>query len=693
MTINLIFTFLIIVVLISIFFSLREKHKNIGFVITSSVLIVADILSMLIISADTIKEARNYLLMYYFIYPWLFFGTLLTVIRSHTSKLHLDCNLGMAAICGIQSAIIFSCFFKNGLISFSQVVVFGRIWWVVKMPLLQFVPDVFIAFHALCLINCIIIFSMMLIFVFNVPEVFKVKYINLMILQLIMFILIVYTYINNIPVWIHTLVMNFVCYLTYYYIFIYSNLKMRDMVLYDFANELSDGVIIYNMYNDVIHINDKFKSIVSEEIIKGIHDIGLMERLISNTEKIGDFEVLPYSNNGQDYYFKTSKKTIGPEDDIIGTAYFFHDMSAEIDQMKLMKEMNSDIERNSLTKLDYLTFMSNKLLAPINKVLTLSDSALKNSGLSADITDCLTQINKSGAGLKSIVNEMNDHFMLDNDSLEIVNKVYNPLYEIYGVLNTVQGGIGEADTDYIFVIDPELPHELIGDNVRIRQVVVNLSETMIKITGPGIVRIVLSCRPISEEEIFIEFHLIGFGRDMKPFDPDKYTEPRYTISKKLIEAMDGSFNVSNTNDMELDFSFSIPSKVADHKKDLIVENSSRKFAFCLNEKNMLNDEFQKEMKALGMDGKVITSLKDYKATGKTDYLFFIREYYCEETEKFLDEHPMVIGIMMIGDDSETVPSRPNLRYIRKPISTLSMVLALNGMDFENLQKANLDEND
>ncbi|MBO7531716.1 MAG: hypothetical protein J6T50_07930, partial [Lachnospiraceae bacterium] len=211
---------------------------------------------MLIISAETIKEARNYLLLYYLIYPWLFFGTLLTVIRSHTPKLHLDCNFGMAVICFIQSAIIASCYFINGQISFTQVVLYGRVWWVVKMPILQFVPDVFIAYHALCLINCITIFAMMLVFVFNVPEVFKVKYINLMILQLIMFALITYTYINNIPVWIHTLVMNFICYLTYYYIFIYSNLKLRDTVLYDFANELSDGVIIYNMHNDIIHIKE-----------------------------------------------------------------------------------------------------------------------------------------------------------------------------------------------------------------------------------------------------------------------------------------------------------------------------------------------------------------------------------------------------------------------------------------------------
>lgn len=691
MTIQIIFTLLILIVLIAIIFSLREKHKNIGFVITSSVLIVADILSMLIISAETIKEARNYLLLYYLIYPWLFFGTLLTVIRSHTPKLHLDCNFGMAVICFIQSAIIASCYFINGQISFTQVVLYGRVWWVVKMPILQFVPDVFIAYHALCLINCITIFAMMLVFVFNVPEVFKVKYINLMILQLIMFALITYTYINNIPVWIHTLVMNFICYLTYYYIFIYSNLKLRDTVLYDFANELSDGVIIYNMHNDIIHINDRFKKIVSEEIIKGISNIDLMERFISRKESVYDFEVLHYSNEDRDYYFKTDKKIVGPDDDPIGTVYLFHDMSAEIDQMKMMNEINSDLERNSMIKRDYVSFMSGKLLAPIGKILTLSEEYMNNKDLSEELNDCLKQINNSGKNLKSIVSEMNDHSNLDNDKLEIINKVYNPLYEIYEVCKDIQVGIGDDPTDYIFVIDPELPHELIGDSVRIRQVLINLSETMINIIGKGIVRIVLSCRPISEDDIIAEIHLIGMGFEMKDFDPDKNSDARYVISRKLIDAMGGTFDATRLSETEMDFRYTIPQKVADNRKDLVVENSSRKFAYCLNEKNVLNDEFRKEMKALGMDGKVITDLNDYKATGKTDYMFFINEYYNENTGRFLDEHPMVIGIMLVDSDIDELPDKPNLRYIKKPISTLEMVLALNGMDFESLQKVRSDE--
>ncbi len=684
MTTYILFILLMIIVFISICFSLRVKHKNIGFVITSSVLIVADVLSMLLISAETIKEARNLLLVYYIFYPWLFFGTLLTVIRSHTQRLHLDCNIGMAVICSIQSVIIAACFFKNGLINFSQVAVFGRVWWVVRMPLLEFVPDVFIAYHALCLINCIIIFSMMLVFAFNVPRVFKFKYYNLMFLQGIMFVLILVTFINNLPVWIHTLVMNFVCFFTYYYIFIYSDQKLRDTVLYDFANELSDGVVIYNMYNDVIHINNRFKNIVSEDIINGIHNIELMERFVSRTEMIGDFTVIPYTNEDRQYYFRIDKKKVGPDGDIIGTVYMFHDMSSEIAQMKLMKEINNDLEKDSLIRSDYLTFVTNRLLVPINHILKLTDVALVENNISPDERDRISLINRSGISLKNIVNEMHDHSMLDKDSFTIRPEGYEPLSEIYDVCKNIQGSLSNDDTDFMFIIDPELPFKLIGDKFRIRQIVVSLCDLMIRLISHGVVRIVLSCRPISENDICIDFHLIGMGIDIKEFDPEKNRDSRFEISQKLIEYMNGNLDISRSSQNEIEFRFSLPQKVLDDRKKLVVENSSRKYAFCLNEKNILNDEFKKEMKALGMDGKVITQLNDYKATGKTDYLFFIREYFNAETEKFLSDHPMVNGIMLIDNETEIVTSIPNLRYIIKPLSTLSMVLALNGMEFKNL---------
>ena len=684
MVIYIIFTLLIISVLISIAFSLREKHKNIGFVITSSVLIVADILSMLIISADSIKEARNYILLYYLFYPWLFFGTMMTVIRSHTKRMYMDCHLGMASICFIQSVIIAVSFFRNGMISFDKVVFFGRIWWVAKMPMLQYSPDAYVAFHALCLINCITIFSIMSVFVYTIPKVFKVKYINLMILQGCMFVLILITFIYNLPVWIHTLVMNFICYITYYYVFLYSDIKLKESVLHDFANELSDGIIVYNMYNDVIFINDSFRKIVSEEIIKGIRNIDMMERFIARSETVGDFSVLPYSYNDKNFYFSADKKIVGNNDDIIGIVYIFHDMTAEIEQISLMEKINTDLERNSMIKSDYLSFMSAKLLVPLNKLLSLSESSLEDNSLSADLREKIEQIKLSGENLMGLVNEMHDHSMLENDNLELFNSKYNPITRIHDIAEIIQDSLPEG-IDFIFIIDPELPHELEGDSLRMRQIIINLSNTMACFIGQGIIRIVLSCRPLTDSEICLEFHILGISTGAGISDKATDSDPGFDISKKLISAMNGSFDMNLSRERESYFRFSFDQKIIDDRKDLYVENSSRKYAYCLNETNMLNEEFAKEMKALRLDGKSITSLNDYKATGKTDYLFFISEYYNEALEKFLDEHPMVIGIMLTDSDKD-IPVKKNLRCLSKPLTTLSMALVFNGMNYDVFEK-------
>ncbi len=702
MQLNIVFGIFIFINLLSVFFSLREKHKNFGFVFTTSVLIIADIFSMLVISADSIKEARNYLLIYYLIYPWLFFGTLWTVLRSYTKKLHFDTNFGMAIICAIQTVIIVMCFFKNGMVSFSQEIAFGRIWWVIKMPILEFKPNAYIAFLALCLVNCIIIFAMMISFIRNVPKVFKIKYINLSFLQGIMFVLILLTFINNWPVWIHTAIMNLICYLTYYYVFLYSDLKLRDTVLYDFANEMTDGVIIYNKFGDIIHINDRVKNIVSADFLRGLQDIGNVDNWIKNTEKIENYEVIPYKNGDNEYYFRVDKSVIGAKDNEIGTVYTLHDTTSAIKQFKVMEEMNSELERTARLKSDFLANMSHELRTPMNAVIGLTEIALREKDISPELKNCLNQIGNSGKNLLNIINDILDFSKIDAGKMEIIPDKYEPLSEVNDIGNIMQARIGDKPISFLFVVDTNIPHELVGDCMRIRQVIINLANNAIKFTENGMVRIVLTCRMISEDEVNLEFHIIDTGRGIKKEDLEKLfvsfqqvdskrnrnvegTGLGLAISKKLVEAMGGTIGVSSEYGKGSDFWFSVPQKISNPKKDLIVENSSRKFAFNLVESKIRTDEFIKEMKCLGIESKLISNLDQYKATGKNDYLFFDQNLYTKEMEDFLDAHPMLTGVMFTDFKSNIKPNRKNLRLLKKPLSTLAMVLALNGKTIDQMK--------
>ena len=74
----------ILMVLFSIVMSIREKHKNAGFIVTSTVLLISDVLCILLIRSDTMRSARNYLVCYYVVYGWFFFGALLTITLTHT---------------------------------------------------------------------------------------------------------------------------------------------------------------------------------------------------------------------------------------------------------------------------------------------------------------------------------------------------------------------------------------------------------------------------------------------------------------------------------------------------------------------------------------------------------------------------------------------------------------------------------
>jgi CheY-like chemotaxis protein len=261
--------------------------------------------------------------------------------------------------------------------------------------------------------------------------------------------------------------------------------------------------------------------------------------------------------------------------------------------------------------------------------------------------------------------------------------------------------IGDKNLEFFFIVDPKLPHMLNGDCMRIRQVLINLANNAIKFTELGMVKIDLKCHDLGDDMMELEFHVVDTGRGIKPEDLEKLfvsfqqvdtkrnrsvegTGLGLAISKKLVEAMGGTIGVESEYGKGSDFWFKIPQKVVTAQGDLVVENSKNKYAYCFNENLVMTDEFATEMKSFGMDGKVIGSLKQYEPTGKEEFILFMNDYYNDEMKKFLDDHPAVQGVVLEPYESTFVPDRKNLSVLKKPLTSLAMVLVLNKKSLEDV---------
>ena len=194
--------------------------------------------------------------------------------------------------------------------------------------------------------------------------------------------------------------------------------------------------------------------------------------------------------------------------------------------------------------------------------------------------------------------------------------------------------------------------------------------------------------------MLLTYHVIDTGQGIKKEDMEKLFESfqqvdskrnrsvegtglGLAISKSLCKAMGGNIGVTSEYGKGSDFYFTIPQKILEPELELVVEDADQKHAFCLNENRMLTGEFLAEMERLGVDGKVISSLDDYTPTGGKDYLLFVESDYDEEVQDFLERYSECTGVILIDFDSAFKAKQPNLRAMRRPETTLGMVMVLN----------------
>ena len=687
--------------IVALIFSMKAKRVNLGYTLTTALLIACNGLVIFLIESRSIKGARNIFFIYYLCYAWMFFGTVWTVLKIALIKKTLFYLIPLGVLSALQTAVIVYCFNTPHILAFSKRILAGRIWWVVEgMPDASRILN-FTTLNILFLISAGLAALTMIVCTVKVQRIYRSKVIAITVFQVVMIVLEIVELKLSLPFWIYTLAMNPVCYLVYYFAFIHSDRKLRDVVIMEFANEMSDGLIVYNEFKELIHVNDLIKNTMDKDFVEKIKDVAFLEGWLSHEETVENIKTIPYLNGEIERYFIVRKQEIGTEESTVGVAYILHDTTNSITQIRLMEKVNSELERTARMKSDFLANMSHELRTPMNAVIGMAEIALREGEMAPRIKDCLNQINHSGRNLLNIINDILDYSKIDAGKMEIIPEKYEPLSEVNDIANILQTRIGDKNLELFFIVDPSLPHELIGDNMRIRQIIINIANNAIKFTDRGRIRITLDCEIKSDEDIDLIYHIIDTGHGIKEDDLKKLfvsfqqvdskrnrnvegTGLGLAISKSLCEAMGGTIGVNSEYGKGSDFWFRIPQKILDPRSDLVVEDAQNKFAYGINEKQLMVEEFNWEMNRLGIVSKVIPKFEDYVPTGKRDFFFIEENYYTKETEEFLDNNPDLTAVVLVHFGSGFKCSKKNVRILSRPMTTLAMVLVLNGKDISSM---------
>ena len=206
---------------------------------------------------------------------------------------------------------------------------------------------------------------------------------------------------------------------------------------------------------------------------------------------------------------------------------------------KIAEEAKAQAISANLAKSDFLARMSHEIRTPMNAIVGMNELILKEEK-DPQIKEYSKDISRAAESLLELINEILDFSKIESGKMEIINQPYDfkellaNLYAMF-IIKTRDKGL-----DLEFDIDSDIPLMLIGDSLRIKQILINLLSNAIKYTDTGKVTFVVKKIFTVGNSVSVSFLVKDTGRGIKKEDIGKLFEAFERIDEKANRSIEGT---------------------------------------------------------------------------------------------------------------------------------------------------------
>jgi len=370
-------------------------------------------------------------------------------------------------------------------------------------------------------------------------------------------------------------------------------------------------------------------------------------------------------------------------------------------QNRQLLDANKKAESASKAKSNFLAKMSHEIRTPMNAITGMAELLLRGE-LSCEARGYARDIKQAGNNLVSLINDILDLSKIEAGKLEIVPVKYMLSSLINDTVNIIRTRLKEKPIRFFTNIDGNIPNSLIGDEVRLRQILLNMLSNAVKYTEKGNIGLTITVKKQNDKNVLLKIDVSDTGKGIKTEDQAKIfnefvrvdmkenqgiegTGLGLVITNRLCAAMGGEINMKSEYGKGSVFTVIVPQGIASKEPFAVVESPEKKKVLVYESRINYAKSICWSLENMKVPYTMVTNVDEFKNALYNKEWFYVFSGYglyekikplMEESDSFFCGGKKPHLALMVEWGTEVYNT--NARFVSIPIQSLSIANTLNG---------------
>jgi len=352
---------------------------------------------------------------------------------------------------------------------------------------------------------------------------------------------------------------------------------------------------------------------------------------------------------------------------------------------------------------EFLARMSHEIRTPMNAITGMAELALREN-MSDTAKEHIFTIKHAGANLLSLINDILDFSKIESGKLEIIPTKYMLSSLINDTVNIIRMRLIEKPLRFFTNIDGNIPNNLYGDDLRLRQIILNLLTNALKYSEKGHIGLIIAIDKHIDKRIWLKISVTDTGKGIKPEDQKKLfgefvqvdtrknkgiegTGLGLAITKHLCLAMGGDIKVESEYGAGSVFTITVPQDVESQEPFAKVDEPEKNKVLIYERRLVSAKSVCWTLDNMNVSNTLTTTLNEFTDALRREewsYVFSgyglyknIKPLLEQDNSAFYGGKKPPVALMVEWGTEDYVP---DVRFVSVPLQSLAIANLLNGKE-------------